>query len=169
MDSIVLKMLKYFLGIFMFIHTAGCMVALQAFLQRNNPESMFNRPELVQPGVPAILMDRGPFVQVRQQGSTVLGSDRRPWLQSIDRKASCGCLLAGLHSTVVSADGNQGAWDWVQDLGRLAPLLQYTYALLRSSSGYLATGWGISPPASLEELWLMLMVEFVSRVNRKQR
>jgi hypothetical protein len=39
--------------------------------------------------------------------------------------------------------------------------LQYTYALFRSSSGMLACGWGTSIPASLEELWLMLMLQWV--------
>lgn len=41
------------------------------------------------------------------------------------------------------------------------PLLQYTYALFRSTSGLLATGWGMSPPTSIEEVWFCLVMEFV--------
>ncbi len=65
-DSIILTLSKYILGLIMFIHTAGCLVALQAFLQRNNPNSYFNRTDFTSPpGDPPSLMPRGPFVQVR--------------------------------------------------------------------------------------------------------
>ena len=65
MDSIILTLTKYILGLIMFIHTAGCLVALQASLQRNNPNSYFNRTDFTSPpGDPPSLMQRGPFVQV---------------------------------------------------------------------------------------------------------
>jgi hypothetical protein len=65
MDSIILKLLKYWMALLMFIHTTGCVVAVQAFLQRNNPDSFFNRTDFTSsPGDPPALMDRGPFVQV---------------------------------------------------------------------------------------------------------
>lgn len=69
LDGIVIKLAKYVLVLVMFIHSAGCLAALQAFLQRNTPGSFFNRTNFVSPpGDPPALINRGPFVQVPGRG-----------------------------------------------------------------------------------------------------
>lgn len=104
LDSVLIKLLKYWLGLLMFIHTAGCLVALQAFLQRDNHESFFNRNNhLITTNDEPVLMSRGPFVQ-------------------------------------------------------------YTYSVFRASSGNLSSGYGVSMPETLEELWMTLMVMFTGSV-----
>ena len=37
---------------------------------------------------------------------------------------------------------------------------QYTYSLFHSTSGMLACGYGVSQPVLIEELWMMLVLEF---------
>lgn len=64
-DSVVLRIGKYWLAIIMFLHTVACLQVLEAYLEKGNLNSFLQRALSVN-GLPTpSLMGRGPFVQVR--------------------------------------------------------------------------------------------------------
>lgn len=63
-DSVVLRIGKYWLAIIMFLHTVACLQVLEAYLEKGNPNSFLQRALLVNGAPTPPLMARGPFVQV---------------------------------------------------------------------------------------------------------